>query len=358
MEFDLAEFHRDAVRTPSHESVDEMRELLVETLESAGISPTVDEAGNVLAVRGEGRPDGTHLVFNTHIDTVPPHISYDRDGDVVRGRGACDAKGPLAALLDAFLSATVDGMLTLAITPNEETTQTGGAYLGETLAADGYIVGEPTGLDVCTAARGQFEGYVTVHGESAHASDPADGHNAIRAAAPVLQALESYDERHGPGEHDVLGRPTLTPSRIEGGDALNQVPATCTISFDRRTVPPETIEGFLADLRAHLVQWLPDEYDLEVGAVRPENPGPDAFATDADTDLVRALQSASDGAVRPFGAATEASYFADDAPTVVFGPGVLADEDGPVAHADREYVELSAVEAAADAARETAETLL
>lgn len=86
----------------------------------------------------------------------------------------------------------------------------------------------------------------------------------------------------------------------------------------------------------------------------PDSPDPDAFSTDLDTELVQTLASVSGGEIRPFGAATEASYFANDAPTVVFGPGSLADEDGPVAHSDREYVTQSAI---ADASRYLGETI-
>jgi acetylornithine deacetylase/succinyl-diaminopimelate desuccinylase len=375
MAFDIPSFHRQAVETSSHESVDEMRSLLVDTLEDAGERPEVDDRGNVVASRGD--PDGTHILLNTHIDTVPPHLSYERrreppgpdetvdgtggdgDGDIVCGRGACDAKGPLAALLDAFLTvAPDDGRVTLAISTDEETTQTGGAHLAETIDADGYIVGEPTGLDVCTAARGQFEGTVTIHGESAHAADPGSGHNAIRAAAPVLQAMESYDDKKGPGEHETLGYPILTPSMVDGGEATNQVPAECTITFDRRSVPPETSESFCADLQAHLEQWLPESMGLTVELIRPDTPFPEAFATDIDAALVRTLQEASGGAVRQFGAATEASYFAEHGPTVVFGPGDLSDGAGAVAHSKREYVSLSEVRTAARAVRETVERLV
>jgi len=363
MAFDRDQFHREAVRTPSHEDVGAMRDLLVGTLRAEGIDPDVDERGNVIATRegdaaSEEPGDGsTHLVLNTHLDTVPPHVPYEADGDVIRGRGACDAKGPLAAFLDAFLAADVEGRLTLAVTPDEESTQRGGVHLGETLSADGYVVGEPTGLDVCPAARGQFEVVVTIRGKSAHASDPADGTNAIRALAPVLQAATSYDERHGPGEHDLLGRPTLTPSLVEGGEATNQVPGECTLTFDRRTVPPESIPAFLRAFEAHLAGWLPDGYGLSVSTLYPDHPGPEAFATDPDARLVSVLREHSGGDVRPFGAATEASYFAADAPTVVFGPGVLADEEGPVAHADREYVRRSDVERAAAALRGAVESL-
>ncbi|WP_058990811.1 M20 family metallopeptidase [Haloarcula sp. CBA1128] len=375
MAFDIPSFHRQAVETPSHERVDDMRSLLVDTLEDAGEYPEIDDLGNVVASRGD--TDGTHILLNTHIDTVPPHLPYERrteppgpdesidgtggdgDGDIVCGRGACDAKGPLAALLDAFLTVTPDdGRVTLAISTDEETTQTGGAHLADTVGADGYIVGEPTGLDVCTAARGQFEGTVTIHGESAHAADPGSGHNAIRAAAPVLQAMESYDDKKGPGEHETLGYPILTPSMVEGGEATNQVPAECIITFDRRSVPPETSESFCADLQAHLEQWLPESMDLTVDLIRPDTPFPEAFATDTDAELVRTLQEASGGGVRQFGAATEASYFASNGPTVVFGPGDLSDEMGAVAHSKREYVRLSEVRTAARAVRETVERLV
>jgi acetylornithine deacetylase/succinyl-diaminopimelate desuccinylase len=342
-----------------------MRDLLVATLSDAGVEPRVDEDGNVLASVGQGGPleegpeEGTHLVLNTHIDTVPPHIPYERDGDTVRGRGACDAKGPLAAFLDAFLAVDPDeSRLTLAITPDEETTQTGADALSGRLSADGYVVGEPTDLDVCVAARGQFEGEVTIRGESGHASDPGNGANAIRATAPVLQAMESYDETRGPGAHELLGEPTLTPTLVEGGEAANQIPGQCTITFDRRSVPPEDSTAFMADLEAHLADWLPAPFSVSVGLARPGMPHPDAFATDEGAELVRALAAESGGEIRPFGAATEASYFAADAPTVVFGPGVLADEEGPVAHSQREYVSLSAVERAGEILTRTLEELL
>lgn len=363
MVFDIEAFHREAVSTPSHEDVEEMRTLLFQTLEDAGHDPTVDEADNVLTTRGDGdengESDGPHIVLNTHIDTVPPHVPYEREGDVVSGRGSCDAKGPLAALLGSFLAVEpTDGKVTLAITPDEETIQSGAAHLAGTLDADGFIVGEPTDLDVCTAAQGQYEGTITITGSSAHAAQPASGANAIRAAAPVLQAMETYDEKRGPGEHESLGRPLLTPTVIEGGETSNQVPTTCEITFDRRPVPPETAEEFRAGLQEHLYQWMPTGMDLRVELTPRESPFLSAFATDTDDPLVRRLAGASGGKVRPFGAATEASFFAECAPTVVFGPGDLADEDGAIAHSEDEYVHLSEVEEAAEAVRATLEELV
>jgi len=342
--FDALAFHERAVRTPSHEDVAEMRELLVETLREHGHDPTVDDAGNVLASKGAGRP---HYVLNTHIDTVPPHVEFSRDGDTVEGRGACDAKGPLAALLAAFFAVDAeDGRVTLAVTPDEETDSTGAAALD--LDADGFVVGEPTDLDACTSARGRFQGTIELTGEGAHAAEPGTGANAVAAAEHALEAVRTYDAARGAAEHPELGPPTLTPTRISGGDAANRVPDACTVTFDRRTVPPETQSEFFDGFAAHVREAVPEQIGVAVEPAERETPFLEAFDTPADSAVVEALVGAGAGSARPFGAATEASYFAADAPTVVFGPGVLAEDEGPVAHAQREYVRRSDVERAAE----------
>jgi acetylornithine deacetylase len=372
--FDLVHFHERAVSTASDESVDRMRELLCETLEDAGVTTRVDDAGNVVATRGptaeSGDGERPHLLLNTHLDTVPPHVGYSRDGDVVRGRGACDAKGPLAALVAAFLAhEPTTGRVSLAVTPDEERYSTGAAALvdgGLTLGGrpvDGVVVGEPTDLDVCTAAKGRFEGTVTLSGTAAHAAEPASGASAVAALEPVLAAIGRFDDERGPGRHDSLGAPTLTPTTVEGGVATNQVPAECRLVLDRRSVPPETASGFGTALTEHLRAAVPEGVGVSFEPTDRPTPFLAAFATDPTEPLVTALAAAAraagegkatdgseaGGQVRPFGAATEASYFAEHAPTVVFGPGVLADGEGAVAHAEREYVRVSAVERAADA---------
>jgi acetylornithine deacetylase len=362
--FDPVAFLERAVATPSHESVDAARELLVRTLAEAGVDldagPRIDDAGNVLAARGSGSP---HVVLNSHLDTVAPPVPFERttddEGPVIRGRGACDAKGPLAALVAAFLAVEPRGRLTLAVTPDEERRSRGAAALD--LDADAYVVGEPTGRDVCHAARGRFEATLSLAGTNAHAAEPAAGANAVAALAPALRAVRTFDAERGPGPHDALGAPTLTPTVVAGGETTNQVPADAALTLDRRSVPPETAAGFRDALAAHVAPALPDGVTGTVALTDRETPFLEAFATDPAAPLVRALAGAARatgddggdggaGAVRPFGAATEASYFAP-APTVVFGPGVLADDEGPVAHADREYVRPASVRLAARALR-------
>jgi acetylornithine deacetylase len=381
-DFDPIDFLERAVATPSHDDPGAMRELLVETLAAADADPTVDDAGTVLASRGRGDP---HLVVNTHLDTVAPHVPLARtaeppgpggddgpvptaaDGDVLRGRGACDAKGPLAAIVAAFLAADPAGRLTLAVTPDEELLSTGAHALVERddsplATADGVIVGEPTGLDVCTAARGRYEATVELRGEPAHAASDA-GANAVGAAATAIRAIERYDEVAGTAAHDQLGAPSLTVTGIDGGEASNRTPATCRLTVDRRPVPPETAAEFRDGLAAHLRERVGDRFEVDVTLADRPTPFLSAFATDPDEPLVGRLAAAARdaatagdadaptadvdaGEVRPFGAATEAAYFADLAPTVVFGPGDLADDLGAVAHAEREYVRAAAVRAA------------
>ncbi len=344
MTYDPIDFLERAVQTPSHDGVDEMRSLLVSELEAAGVEVSVDQAGNTIASRGTG---DTHIVLNTHIDTVTPHVPFRRDDGIIRGRGSCDAKGPLAAMIGGFLHNECDGKVTLAITPDEETASIGADSLS--VEGDYVIVGEPTGLDVCNAARGRFEGTITIEGENAHAAEPDAGRNAIRAAGDIIGLLEGFDEKHGPGEHESLGRPLLTPTVIEGGGARNQIPDSCSIVFDRRSVPPETACGFRESLESFLVSCVPESIQVDVGLTPRDTPFLEAFETDPESVLVQAMATASSGEVRPFGAATEASYFAaDGTPTVVFGPGVLADANGPVAHADREYIKCAEVVQASD----------
>ncbi|MFB6154494.1 MAG: M20/M25/M40 family metallo-hydrolase [Haloferacaceae archaeon] len=383
-DFDPVAFLERAVPVASNEDVGPMRDLLVETLDAHGAAPRVDDAGNVLASRGPDDGD-PHLVLNTHADTVSSHVPFERAasppgvspptgadggerdedadsaGDVVRGRGSCDAKGPLSALLAAFLAVDPgDARVTLAVTPDEEVLSTGAAALS--LDADCYVVGEPTGLDVCTAAKGRFEGTVRLTGVSAHAAEPDSGVNAVAALEQALAALREYDA--DTESHPQLGAPTLTPTVVRGGDVTNQVPAECEVTVDRRSVPPESQASFERGLEAFLRERLPADVGVAFSLTDRETPFLEAFATDPDHELVRTLADAAAGAtggegggVRPFTAATEASYFAP-APVVVFGPGVLADDVGAVAHSDREYVRVESVRQAAEALTDAVASLV
>jgi len=367
-EFDPVDFLDRAVPIASHEDVEPMTEFLVETLAAHGVAADVDDVGNVVASRGSAAadaddaddPDGTHLVLNTHLDTVSPHVPHERTDDEIRGRGACDAKGPLAAMVAAFLAVDPgDGRITLAVTPDEETDSTGAATLD--LGADLYVVGEPTGLDVCHAGKGRYQGTATLRGSAAHAAEPESGTNAVAALEGALAAVRTFDDGRDP--HPELGSPTLTPTVVAGGDSANQVAAECRLTLDRRPLPDETAEEFSAALTAALREAVPPDVEVSFDLVDRPAPFLGSYETPETHPLVETLAAAvadvrpEAGAVRPFGAACEASFFAP-APVVVFGPGVLADDEGGVAHADREYVRVDDVRAAARALTATVDALV
>ncbi len=362
-DFDPIDFLERAVPVASNEDVDEMRDLLIGTIAARGIDAVVDDAGNTLASKGASPSDATtHLVFNTHIDTVSPHVPFSREAgsDRIRGRGSCDAKGPLSALLAAFFAVEprADARLTLAVTPDEEVLSTGAAALD--LDADLYVVGEPTGLDVCPAAKGRFQGTLMLSGTAAHAAEPESGANAVAGLGDALAAIRTFDAGRDP--HPQLGPATLTPTTVTGGEATNQVPARCALVLDRRSVPPETAAGFRSELTAAVREAVDGDLGVDFSLTDRPTPFLEAFATDADHELVGTLAAAAEraggsGTVRPFTAATEASYFAP-APVVVFGPGVLADDEGAVAHADREYVPVADVRRAAEALTDAARRLV
>jgi len=342
---------QETVPIESHESVERMREYLVENLTGA----RTHDSGCVVAEKGDEDSAET-VILNTHMDTVAPHVPYERDEGVVRGRGSCDAKGPLAAMVSAyerFDASKSDRAVRLVVSPDEETVSRG---LHEYLRAEGdddiefAVVGEPTSLDICTAAKGRFEATVRFVGESAHAASDG-GTSAVSCAAEAVRRLESVE----PGRDELLGASRLTVTRFEGGEAANRVPETATLTLDRRPVPPESADEFIALVKEALESdgGVACEYEVRL-ADRP-TPFLEAFRTDEDDENVRRLREAVEDTgrepdIRPFDAATEASYLAQRMPVVVFGPGAIQEGDGtPVAHSEREYVETDEVRKAADA---------
>lgn len=350
MQFNELEFLRQAVKIDSSEEVDEMREFLIETLKSHGFSPEVDEAGNTLCSKGSGSP---HLVLNTHIDTVQPHVEFEETEERIKGRGSCDAKGPLSVFLKAFIESEIDGKLTLAVTPDEETTLKASKNLD--IDAGAFLVGEPTDLDPCIAARGWTKVEVKFHGDSAHASEPEKGVSSVKAASEAVLSLEEFDENFE-YENDILPGPNLSATIIEGGQAENRVPATAELTIDRRVVPPETPEKFAEKIREHFKQNIGTNTEIEVNL--PEATEPlSAFETSPTAEIVQIVEEESRNDSRIFDAATEASRF-NDRDVVVFGPGVLADEEGGVAHSKREYVKKEKVEEAGRIAVSVVESYL
>ncbi len=320
--------------------------------------PVAPLRANVVA-RCELPGAGRTVILEAHQDTVPTdNMTIDPfaariEGGRLYGRGACDIKGGLAAMLAAFARVAREkprgsASVIMACSVDEEYTFKGVQELVRRgLKADGAVVAEPTGLDVVHAHKGAVRWYISAPGRSCHSSSPELGVNAIYRMGRLLTAVERYAERLRASRADpLLGPPTLSVGRIEGGTSVNTVPDLCRIEVDRRLVSGEDPRAAPEDL----VRFLHTEGGIDF-PFTSEEPwmSKAALGPEGSEELVRRLGEAID-AVRgghrvravPYG--TDASTIAGaGTPAVVFGPGDIAR-----AHTCDEWVPLDEVEQAAE----------
>ncbi|TMC83568.1 MAG: M20 family metallopeptidase, partial [Chloroflexi bacterium] len=259
---------------------------------------------NVVARWNVGRRP--HVLLTGHLDTAPVGDGWTRDpfgaevsGGRLYGRGACDMKGGLAAMLGAIFELRRRGEepagdVTLAAVAGEEEDSAGTrALVGRGIRADMAVLSEPTAMQLVISNRGLLN-------------------FRINAAAEVVLELQAVNDELARRPHAVFGAATLTARTIHGGTRPYVVPDRCVVEIDRRVNPGETtakvleeIESALARVRLR-VPWL--EVVVESG--------PDylAFEIPEEHDLVRALKSAMAAAGVPprissWRAASDAGFF-------------------------------------------------
>jgi len=344
---------RDWIAIPSLSTEEtEMADAVEAHARAAGLE-VLRHADNVAFWIGEG--DDT-LVFNTHLDVVPPSKDHPFDpfdpvvqDGMLYGRGSVDAKASGAAMTTALCSLAADGWhptngrLMVALTTCEEG---GGMYNGvqdlrphlpEISAA---VVGEPTQLRPCVAQKGLLILKVHAHGTTAHAGRPHLGDNAITTAMRALQAIEGITlDREDPH----LGASAVTVTTIEGGTARNVVPDHCVFAVDIRSTPAYTHEALIAQVEDALASL--DNVEVEVYSNR--------FVPCATPDGAR-IANACTAAVEdapPFGSPTASDWaFLSDVPAVKLGPGI-----SERSHTAGERIEIAEVERAVKVYRDIAQ---
>jgi acetylornithine deacetylase/succinyl-diaminopimelate desuccinylase-like protein len=299
-----------------------------------------------LSPRGQVR---RRILLAPHLDTVnggPNQFTpVKRNGRLI-GRGACDAKGSIAAMLSAVCELArsrrrpTETEIVFAGLIDEEHAQAGSRSLVESgFKADLAIVGEPTQLRVVTAHKGSLWLQLETRGKAAHGARPELGRNAVHAMARVVDLLETkYAAMLRRHRHALLGFATVSVGMISGGTQANIVPDQCLAQVDRRTLPGETSRGVLREIRS-LLRTHGLEAGVEDGKLGPCVP----LETNPRLPLVARLLLAMRQR-RPAGV----NYFCDAAvlasggiPSVVFGPGDIAQ-----AHTADEWIELKSLDQA------------
>lgn len=349
----LVRFVQDLVRIPSLSTKEgEVAARLTEEMRRVGFKDVfADRIGNVVGHMGRGK--GKKVFISGHMDTVGvgDRSAWKRDpygAEVVEGilygRGACDMKGALAAmvygaklLLDAGLE--LDGDLYVVGTVQEETCEGLGMRVlieEEGLRPDLVILGEATDLELSRGQRGRMEIQVATEGRSCHASTPELGENAIYAAARLIFGVEILASQLA--NHPFLGQGSIAVTQVESYAASrNAIPETCTLYLDRRLTLGETEIQALAEIeriiaregvKAHMevTDYRATSYTGYECRAKEYFP---PWVLDEDHPLVRAASRAVHKALgyRPeigcWAFSTDGVYTMGQAgiPTIGFGPG-------------------------------------
>ena len=220
-------------------------DLLVRLSYHVEVQDVSDERGNIIATT-EARP---RVVLSTHMDTVPPFIASSEDDEFIYGRGACDAKGIIAAQIAAAEKLRADGIndIGLLFTVDEEVTSAGAKIANEhPLAAScEYLInGEPTDNELAVGTKGSLQAIISTKGRAAHSAYPEAGESAIEKLLDVLAAIRGVDWPSDP----VFGETTCNIGIIAGGKRANIIPdaAEATI-FLRLAADSASVQRVLAD---------------------------------------------------------------------------------------------------------------
>lgn len=282
---------------------------------------------NVIATTGAP----PRIVFSTHLDTVPPHIPSGEDAENIYGRGACDAKGIIAAQIFAaerLRAKGVDG-LGLLFTVDEEMASLGAQVANNhMLAAEcRYLInGEPTDNLLATGTKGSLRFTITTEGRAAHSAYPELGESAIEKLLDILESLRECD---WPAD-EILGETTCNIGVIEGGTRPNVVPAAARAELQMRLVTS------CAPIKKILEQTIAGRGRIE-------------YFSEHEPVRLLAVAGMSQCVVR---FTTDIPYLAKWGQALLLGPGSIRD-----AHTDHERVSKSELTRAVDLYVTLAKTL-
>jgi len=322
------------------------------------------EGRSNLRVRVAGMGGGRSLLFSTHLDVVPPSAGQDQafeprvSANRVFGRGACDAKGQVAALFTALLAAQrlgvkLKGDALAHLVVEEEVGGNGTlAMVRRGEHADGCVVMEPTEMRILSSVRGAVWFRVTCKGRAGH-SGSGGTVSALKMAIRTIEILEQYHARllaasRGIPLFDQFPNPMpITFGKLAAGVWPATTPASASIEGVLGLLPNKTHQAVAEEMDQAIRdggdEWLRDHFKLEFMYRH------DAHVLDPGHPLVKGLEAScqeagTGGEVSAMTASCDSWFYNNQLriPTVVFGPGSLR-----FAHSNEEQIGLDEIAAAA-----------
>jgi succinyl-diaminopimelate desuccinylase len=282
--------------------------------------------------------------------SIKPFDPVTKNGCVF-GRGSCDAKASIAAMLAAVIDyanqSDRHAPVVFAAMADEEFAFSGSWKLIEdSWPVSACVVGEPTELRRVIAHKGIVRWRINVHGLSAHGATPELGRNAVYDAARVALALEEYAQEMAKQQpHPLLGHSTLNVGKVAGGHAVNIVPDKCILEVECRLLPGEDGQQKLQNCEQFLRERLAGSVQLDFEDPYLTDP---PLETAPDAEVVAGLARSQQETLRFEREVAGANYGTDGSKlsragiqTVVCGPGNIAQ-----AHTANEFVEIEQVELA------------
>ena len=322
------------------------------------IEQTVDKNRfNVIAIL-DGRGDGRSLMLNGHMDTVGtsymtanPFRPISKAGRIY-GRGSCDMKGSLAAMMSATLALAnlpkpLKGDVVFVGVVDEEHGSRGTSKLIERFRCDAAIVGEPTDLDIAIAHKGYAWLEIETLGKEVHGSIPERGIDAIEKMSLLVSRLEALRRQQNLRKHPIVGTARIHTSSISGGTDWSTVPGKCVLRLERRLIPGEGPDDAVRELRQLIQQASKGDKDLRA-RVRLVHHADSMEVTAKEPHIQLLLEEARNliGKCQVIGVPywTDASILVNQAkiPSCLFGPG-----DIKFAHSKNENIKITDILTAA-----------
>ena len=281
------------------------------------------------------------VVFCTHLDTVPPYIAPSSDGDLVRGRGTCDAKGQIFAMYEAckvLESKGYDGFALLLLAGEETGSFGAKAFRGQHPGAEWVIVGEPTDNCMASASKGTKAFEVEFTGKAFHSGYPEHGTSAVNLFNDFMNALRSIVF---PSD-DILGNTTWNIGRLSSDNPQNILSdrLTCRVYFRTTFASDEMVCNIMRNIAgpdAKLRFGRPrvqDGSDIVAKEVAPWQKAMSVKALGGDTPT--SYETFPEFPAKPVSFGSDAPQLTNFRRKILCGPGSIL-----VAHRDDEHVLIS-----------------